>query len=814
MPVEKDIYHTELYKLGHGLPIYEPDPAGKYDKVRVGDFGYVDRFGCFHRVFNVFLPKEDPINLQHGTPNDFVPLPSRSSSTYHRSPLPAGPMHSTSCIPANASIKFSTSNQQGAALVIRHPAYREDVLQETALEACLLKNYNSWLVFIRDDLERRITLRDIVLVTGCDLTADWATAVFVEKSTQCEVEFKACDPASLTTGSVGFWGTWQSSVNVPHRCGPCPVQPPSTPSTRHTIEPVQQLNTDPLLVEPNYNQCIFLRGFRVQDRRVLSPKIIKAAAEPKDLDMDRDSDAAPVIALLEHGSDSDESVSEEETYQKPHQNHHFVLQNPIYDAVFDRIFKETDAEVAILHDSEIYQIIKSCDGTLDGVMLENINITVASDNDLHRKGRIISKGTSTIVAYNNSGKSECKVSKPLIDPKPSRHVLKPKGAVRAGSGCYTCRIRRKKCDGKPDADGQCQTCVRLRLQCLGFGAKRPEWMREGNSVEELRSKIKGFLAQNGMIKGHSASIASGPPDSLSTPEASTSSAPGTSVSLPLATANTSKRVRHLPSPYSDMPSSFSAASTSSTTATGSYMAPSYYRGSSSNMSSVSNTSDVASPLCGSSFSTASTPALTSSSGSDAGWESPRSDLLGSSFGDMDQRWASEYYMPSQLTSAHAHVSNYNAKHDPTAHVKTEPDIVDMDIDHNCQFNACSSTTYPGGPLSRSRSLINDRCTTSTANAHSDVKREPDDDSMNAYINDNYNASTDHSSSVFSNPFAYHDNAESTYMAHNNATVVNPSYHAPQLSPDSPPPTYRPDPNERAGAWSAECERGMSPPRAV
>lgn len=72
-----------------------------------------------------------------------------------------------------------------------------------------------------------------------------------------------------------------------------------------------------------------------------------------------------------------------------------------------------------------------------------------------------------------------------------------KGTARAESGCYTCRIRRKvcnihlhyrclvnliahhqKCDEKPDAEGSCQTCVRLRLQCLGFGANlRPDWMR-------------------------------------------------------------------------------------------------------------------------------------------------------------------------------------------------------------------------------------------------------------------------------------------------------------------------------------------------
>ncbi|KZT02277.1 uncharacterized protein LAESUDRAFT_434938 [Laetiporus sulphureus 93-53] len=48
---------------------------------------------------------------------------------------------------------------------------------------------------------------------------------------------------------------------------------------------------------------------------------------------------------------------------------------------------------------------------------------------------------------------------------------KPKGAVRAKSGCYTCRIRRK----------------------------------ENNSVTELREKIKTFLASQGMIKGHSGS---------------------------------------------------------------------------------------------------------------------------------------------------------------------------------------------------------------------------------------------------------------------------------------------------------------------
>ncbi|KAG7451278.1 uncharacterized protein BT62DRAFT_942088 [Guyanagaster necrorhizus] len=80
---------------------------------------------------------------------------------------------------------------------------------------------------------------------------------------------------------------------------------------------------------------------------------------------------------------------------------------------------------------------------------------------------------------------------------------KAKGSVRAKSGCYTCRIRRKKCDEDRDEQGNCRSCVRLKLQCLGFGSKRPEWLKEQHT--KLRADIKNFLAGNGMIKGHASS---------------------------------------------------------------------------------------------------------------------------------------------------------------------------------------------------------------------------------------------------------------------------------------------------------------------
>ncbi|KAG7089436.1 hypothetical protein E1B28_011121 [Marasmius oreades] len=108
---------------------------------------------------------------------------------------------------------------------------------------------------------------------------------------------------------------------------------------------------------------------------------------------------------------------------------------------------------------------------------------------------------------------------PVAKPPSTKKAPKAKGAVRAKSGCYTCRIRRKKCDERPDDQGRCETCVRLRLQCLGFGAKRPDWLRESSNVSDIRGKIKQFLASQGMIKGHSGpSSRTAPPSEEQTEE--------------------------------------------------------------------------------------------------------------------------------------------------------------------------------------------------------------------------------------------------------------------------------------------------------
>jgi len=49
-------------------------------------------------------------------------------------------------------------------------------------------------------------------------------------------------------------------------------------------------------------------------------------------------------------------------------------------------------------------------------------------------------------------------------------------SARSTQGCFTCRIRRKKCPNT-DGVGKCVTCVKLQVECLGYGKKRPVWMK-------------------------------------------------------------------------------------------------------------------------------------------------------------------------------------------------------------------------------------------------------------------------------------------------------------------------------------------------
>ncbi|KIJ51428.1 hypothetical protein M422DRAFT_244597 [Sphaerobolus stellatus SS14] len=111
--------------------------------------------------------------------------------------------------------------------------------------------------------------------------------------------------------------------------------------------------------------------------------------------------------------------------------------------------------------------------------------------------------------------------------------LPPTGSVASSpllpagkGGCWTCRLRRKagprppaeravsdsfqKCDEQVE-NGACHTCRRLRIECLGWGARRPDWMRDKTKVEAYKAGIKRQLSSQGMIRGQPRTAANPPP---------------------------------------------------------------------------------------------------------------------------------------------------------------------------------------------------------------------------------------------------------------------------------------------------------------
>ena len=75
----------------------------------------------------------------------------------------------------------------------------------------------------------------------------------------------------------------------------------------------------------------------------------------------------------------------------------------------------------------------------------------------------------------------------------------------------------KKCDEQREGDS-CHTCRRLQIDCLGWGARRPDWMRvrvvslhfcwrlltrlqDKRAVEAYKAEIKAKLTRAGLIRG-------------------------------------------------------------------------------------------------------------------------------------------------------------------------------------------------------------------------------------------------------------------------------------------------------------------------
>ncbi|KAE9372776.1 hypothetical protein N431DRAFT_376065, partial [Stipitochalara longipes BDJ] len=63
--------------------------------------------------------------------------------------------------------------------------------------------------------------------------------------------------------------------------------------------------------------------------------------------------------------------------------------------------------------------------------------------------------------------------------------------ARSNGGCWTCRVRRKKCD---ETHPTCLTCTSLHIPCYGYGPK-PTWMDRGAKEREVAKSLRNAVKQ-------------------------------------------------------------------------------------------------------------------------------------------------------------------------------------------------------------------------------------------------------------------------------------------------------------------------------
>ena len=167
---------------------------------------------------------------------------------------------------------FELTRKQGAALITKHPTYREDIERRLTFENYTKRHYESWVDFARERGDGE-NVRPI-LITGVDLTWEFASVAYSGNQTCMECEFSAAGPGIAST-SMSVWGSWRTQGLVHTSCGPdhLPTQISRSSSEASISEPE---------IHDEYNQCIFIRYYTIR-KRIFIPMIIKAGAGPHQL---------------------------------------------------------------------------------------------------------------------------------------------------------------------------------------------------------------------------------------------------------------------------------------------------------------------------------------------------------------------------------------------------------------------------------------------------------------------------------------------------------------------------------------------------
>ncbi|KAA1470055.1 hypothetical protein DENSPDRAFT_879420 [Dentipellis sp. KUC8613] len=373
-----DLYMDQLASLNNGHALWEPNPNEPDEQVEVGDVGYI-LFGGFHRLFNIHLPADHPAQGQ-SLPEHFEPLECHQRHIYCRTLRP-GPYMSRSVVAAEIdtpfavpmaggqiSLKFSCARRRGAVLVLPENAQRTDTRSRAAYEDYTREHCEQWLA-LTERLRLGLRLEDHILVTGCDRTTTWAVAAFTSVDFDSKISLSV-DFAGVGSASFASSMSWTHDGSAQYNWGPDQRSPVSTAELTRAVTGGGDISSSSSAnqlhkpINTEFNQCVFIRGFRAKRRSRFLPVKLKAAAEPVDLKKSPDDDSdrgEGAVSSEEAGITGDFRNLKREIEVIADTQEHIDMTAPL----LDYILETSDSDLAVVHDDDLKPYTKDASSASD-----------------------------------------------------------------------------------------------------------------------------------------------------------------------------------------------------------------------------------------------------------------------------------------------------------------------------------------------------------------------------------------------------------------------------------------------------------------
>ncbi|KAI9063866.1 hypothetical protein FKP32DRAFT_1592106 [Trametes sanguinea] len=271
------VYTKLMFQRGLGYPLWEPEPS-EGGEVLIGDIGYI-LDGGFYRLFNATLPREHPVNQRCRVPDDYEPFVYPEALLHRRpralEPKPLCSKHVTAYSlegsldvglgnpGVSGGVRFKFSEDQGAVLVLKSPGNRETLHPCRDLVQYIVQNHPAWYSFATDVCRLDVAESDIIFVAGFIKTAEWALAAATQRARECELTFGG-NVGPLTSATFSISSRREAAMSVEHRTGP------------HRMDSESRASDDEVVSD----QCVFLHYYKFKRRKILSPKVIRAAGGP------------------------------------------------------------------------------------------------------------------------------------------------------------------------------------------------------------------------------------------------------------------------------------------------------------------------------------------------------------------------------------------------------------------------------------------------------------------------------------------------------------------------------------------------------